>query len=346
MDVSKYVGTTDIDFEIEFVTPAFLGGADGNADVRTAPFKTGLRYWWRVLFGKKYLSQLKQKEDEIFGSTEMASKVRIRIVDAKNISIIKGENTHFPEIKEKHKYGKDEKNINILDYLAYGKHKSSNENRKNVYTNSHIEPHGKLKLNISMKLSAERVSEIKDALKAFLMFGCVGSRSRNGYGSMYCSEAEKWNWNNKIVFDKTLTEFPTISNETSVFESKNKYDTWSEALGELGRLYIDARLSLEHSHQYKRRALIAKPIIPQKKEDRDNVDVATRNGRSPKNIYMHVKKIESNKFVGRILVLPVKQKNGKDAEYLNAIKHMKEKFSENLKNKTDNLKQQLGGTAK
>lgn len=339
MDVSKYVGTTDIDFEIEFVTPAFLGGADGNADVRTAPFKTGLRYWWRVLFGKKYLSQLKQKEDEIFGSTEMASKIRLQIVSTSNVNI---NNSNFQKFSMQHEYGKHSVQINILDYLAYGKHEYV-KGQGNVYIYSHIEPSAKITFSLSMKLSEEHASEIKDALKAFLMFGCVGSRSRNGYGSMYCSEAEKWNWNNKIVFDKTLTEFPTISNETSVFESKNKYDTWSEALGELGRLYIDARLSLERPHTFERRPMVAKPIIS--KLDKFNIPKDVQKNRSPKNLYLHVKKTDANKFVGQILVVPVQHKK-EQQQYMAVIKDMESKFRNNMNDKTNDLFQKLGGTAK
>ena len=77
MDVSRYVNTEKIDFTVEFLTPCFLGGADQNAEVRVAPLKAGLRYWWRVLYGQKYGDKLKSVEDEIFGTAKIDAKTRV-----------------------------------------------------------------------------------------------------------------------------------------------------------------------------------------------------------------------------------------------------------------------------
>ncbi len=54
IDVSRYTNVDTWDFTIEVVTPAFLGGSDTNAELRSASFKGLLRYWWRVLYGAKY----------------------------------------------------------------------------------------------------------------------------------------------------------------------------------------------------------------------------------------------------------------------------------------------------
>ena len=77
MDVSRYIDTTELKFEVECITPTFLGGADGNVELRTAPFKHGLRYWWRVLYSFKYGNKIRETEDLIFGSTEQSSTVHI-----------------------------------------------------------------------------------------------------------------------------------------------------------------------------------------------------------------------------------------------------------------------------
>lgn len=339
MDVKRYANTTDIDFEIEFVTPTFLGGADGNAEIRTAPFKTVLRYWWRVLFGKKYMSQLKQKEDEIFGSTEMASKVRLQIVSTSNVNINKN---NFQKFSMQHNYGSHLIQINILDYLAYGKHEYV-KGQGNVYAYSHIEPSAKIKFSLSKRLSEEHAYEVKDAIKAFVMFGGVGSRARNGYGSIYCEEIENWSWNNKIQCDSCLAEFPVISKEIRLYETKESFGTWEEALARIGKNYIEARLSLENPHHFERRAFLAKPIIS--KQDKFNIPKDVQKDRLPKNLYLHVKKTDADKFVGQILIIPVQHKK-EQQQYIAVIKDMESKFKNNMNDKTNDLFQKLGGTAK
>ena len=70
MDVSRYIDTTELKFEVEFITPTFLGGADGNAELRTAPFKNLIRRWWRIANGHLTPEELWKKESDLFGSTE------------------------------------------------------------------------------------------------------------------------------------------------------------------------------------------------------------------------------------------------------------------------------------
>ena len=52
INVSRFTDTKILRFTVEFVTPCFLGGADGNAELRVAPFKNLLRRWWRIANGK------------------------------------------------------------------------------------------------------------------------------------------------------------------------------------------------------------------------------------------------------------------------------------------------------
>ena len=87
MDVSRYVDTTEIKFDVEFVTPTFLGGADGNAELRVASLKGVLRYWWRVLYGAKYGNKILERENSLFGSTDIISSVQMRIIAEKDISL-------------------------------------------------------------------------------------------------------------------------------------------------------------------------------------------------------------------------------------------------------------------
>ncbi|WP_333785233.1 type III-B CRISPR module RAMP protein Cmr1 [Thermocrinis sp.] len=68
-------------FELEFITPAFLGGADPlKPELRPASFVGLLRFWWRALKGECDIDKLKKEETEIFGGNgKCASKVAIRV---------------------------------------------------------------------------------------------------------------------------------------------------------------------------------------------------------------------------------------------------------------------------
>lgn len=89
MDVSRYTNTKELRFTVEFVTPCFLGGPDGNAEIRTAPFKNLLRRWWRIArrSSKTDLSTSKlwEEESKLFGSKEMhgKSKLILKIISEK-----------------------------------------------------------------------------------------------------------------------------------------------------------------------------------------------------------------------------------------------------------------------
>ena len=84
IDVSRYVTVDELQLQLEFVTPAFLGGADQNAELRPASFKGMLRYWWRVLYGAKYGTDIYKEEGDRFGTTDnkhsKASVVSIQLI--------------------------------------------------------------------------------------------------------------------------------------------------------------------------------------------------------------------------------------------------------------------------
>jgi len=75
-------------FELEFITPAFIGGANQQAELRPASFVGLLRWWWRALKGECNIENLRAEEVEIFGGIaknpkkeeiKMASPVYLRV---------------------------------------------------------------------------------------------------------------------------------------------------------------------------------------------------------------------------------------------------------------------------
>lgn len=79
-----------LDFESEVLTPLFLGGAETRVrpELRAPSVRGAMRYWYRAIAGgsiliasdnDEYLKRLRDLEGEVFGTTEKASAVIIRI---------------------------------------------------------------------------------------------------------------------------------------------------------------------------------------------------------------------------------------------------------------------------
>jgi len=79
-----------LEYQVRFVTPAFLGNAEQEGQWRTPPFKALLRQWWRVVYAADHsfsVDVIKMREEEggLFGSVHPAeprqSQVRLRLSD-------------------------------------------------------------------------------------------------------------------------------------------------------------------------------------------------------------------------------------------------------------------------
>lgn len=340
IDVSRYTDSKELVFDVEFVTPAFLGGADGNAEIRTAPFKTGIRYWWRILYGSKYneLNKLKLTEDTIFGSTKQKSTVDIVINNCiENYT----DNYGFPNGKRISVVSRGrEIKINILDYLAYGKYKYE-RGHGNVYTNTYIKPNTKFKIKIII-CNPTHQEEILDAVKMFVLYGGIGSRSRNGFGSMY-ADLSSVKFSKKIVVSSVLKEeFPAFSEKSRFFKTKDLSNTWEEALSEVGEIYRSARCNLEKHHCYESRGYVSRPI----EVGNENIPKNIKQDRIPKPFYLGVKK-ENNQYSGYIICIPIVfyEKDSQD-DYMKVYGKMTKFFSEKLEDNTNQFFESFTGASK
>ena len=76
-------------FELEVVTPLFLGGAERpGTELRTASIKGMLRFWWRAVWGAECVSAqvLADKEGIVWGNTERQAPITLQIVEKRIIS--------------------------------------------------------------------------------------------------------------------------------------------------------------------------------------------------------------------------------------------------------------------
>ena len=79
--ISRYKNIDAAEFEIEVVTPMFLGGADPTkAELRVPSIKAAMRFWWRALYDGNDIENMAKKEAEIFGSVANKAVVTVKLI--------------------------------------------------------------------------------------------------------------------------------------------------------------------------------------------------------------------------------------------------------------------------
>src|SRR5690606_20265636 len=80
-------GYQQLEYRLQFLTPAFIGNAEQSAQWRTPPIKALLRQWWRVVVAAELnydVREIHKREGELFGvagdaKNSRKSQVRIRL---------------------------------------------------------------------------------------------------------------------------------------------------------------------------------------------------------------------------------------------------------------------------
>lgn len=192
-------------YEVRFVTPAFLGNAEQKGQWRTPPFKALLREWWRVVKAKDVgydHNRLREEEGLLFGHAwlehekgnakkekwAMQSRLRFRIDDWRNGDL---ENRDWPggklqKVTTTHD-GKGQVRSDV--YLGFGAvlPPSKKQGRSGVELQNPPAIRAESTINLKVQWDSEtdvNENEVYDAMLLAHWFGAIGSRSRNGWGSM------------------------------------------------------------------------------------------------------------------------------------------------------------------
>jgi len=281
-------------FDIETITPMFLGGSDGEAELRPPSVKAALRFWWRALNGNLPLTQLHEKESKLFGgSGELEGKSKFNISIKKTSVATKTTYKTFPE-----KFGDGpawyapNKRANIFVYLGYGMY----DNKNNIWK-KYIDPGSKFQVIIST-FNKEIIDEIKFVFRVFATFGGLGAKSRNGYGQFNLINMPQVTLSElkKYILVNAAPNFSYFSNEGRLFTTEKKFSNWSDALFFLGNHYRLSKLQAEgKKHVYQQRSYISSPIQQAKWDNVFN--------RKTKPYFLHINK-KNGEFEAAILYLP------------------------------------------
>jgi len=255
-------------FELEFITPAFIGGANQQAELRPASFVGLLRWWWRALKGECDIEKLREEEVKIFGGIaknlrkeeiKMASPVYLRVEG----DVSKGEDL----INEYRLSWSFDKNRRALigphagvGYLYYSMLPKKKRNGQEEKGREFIEPGSKLKLILIGK--DEFLKHYIASLWALVFLGGVGARSRRGGGNLTVIDYNpkdlgisfiptgyfhEWLVENlkraKDLVGSSKTpcnEYSNLKNVKLVL-SPREFNTWFEALNDIGKEFMNFR---------------------------------------------------------------------------------------------------------
>lgn len=328
MIVTRFHNVEKLTLGIEFLSPTFLGGADQNAELRSAPFKNLLRQWWRIANGHLSAQQLRLAEGNLFGTvlgdnSAQASQIRLVLEKGKRFAI----DEEMPSLGAlEHPEVRNPAGNHIpLDrrlYLGYGPITNVKVDGKHkTIIRKFIKPGSVVKASVYVpKISMDI---FQHTLSLMFHFGSIGSRSRNGFGSL------------SFMCDKTkisLMPFTDIMRTSIAFnvrmEQQNKrypsqlcFDekellcwdyqhdnsanvdhAWQEIFRNFAEIYMRSRtmLRFQHANKLEARHLLGYPA------GKNHVvnDWGGNKGRMPSQLRLMVKRNDHGQIVGRILHLP------------------------------------------
>jgi CRISPR-associated protein Cmr1 len=186
-----------LEYIVSFNTPAFLGNAEQQAQWRTPPFKALIRQWWRIVKapGVGYdIIGLREQETRLFGSASdkagsrsAKSRIIFRLSDWKQGQMNQwqaGERVYHPEV------GKGGMEVGADLYLGYGplgfekgKGTTLGTVRGTGVQRTAIKPSTE-RSRLIVRIPEEDLAELQRTMQLVAYFGTLGSRSRNGWGSL------------------------------------------------------------------------------------------------------------------------------------------------------------------
>jgi len=217
-------------YEIELITPMVGGGAtagvvDLDFPIRPTAIRGHLRHWWRLVRGYSLGEGMWRREEEVFGSTEFPSPVTVSVTplterkDRKLLAIRSISPTSsrgyvlFPSIDKK----QDLLDTGFRFRVGVSCCNETELLQRRTAQNRSRKPSEQLPPTIT-----PITDEIDAALKAWVLFGGVGARTRRGCGSLRVFKESKTMFlsvsPNELLM-QVLRQMPT---EFQVFQAKSQ----------------------------------------------------------------------------------------------------------------------------
>lgn len=186
-------------YKMTFHTPAFLGNAEQSAQWRTPPIKALLRQWWRVVYaaeqrGRVDVAAMRHAEGRLFGvaadtkGDSRKSQVRLRLNRWSEGTLKSWDGLEQPPVDhsevEKTRY-----KVGPHLYLGYGPLTIAAGKTSLTKGRAAIQATDNARLSLAFPHDAEGRRLLR-ALALMALFGALGGRSRNGWGSFDLSPVD------------------------------------------------------------------------------------------------------------------------------------------------------------
>lgn len=203
-------------YQLEFITPAFLAGANQNrAELRAPSIRGELRWWFRVLGGNI------NQECELFGGLgsknekPIASKVTVRVVEV------------VPIYEELSSFGP----MSDFGYIYYFASVSGNrEGIRRTQRGAFFAPGTTFKVDITVKPGVDKISMdlLGKSISAIWGLGTLGLRATRGCGAIL-------DHGNVLSAEQFMQWSCSLSTEVVVRRaSKEIFTSWKKCHEELG----------------------------------------------------------------------------------------------------------------
>lgn len=237
--------TTTIVVQLKTVTPILGGGyrtrkLDDVDVIRVPTIRGHLRFWWRALYAQGFIDKdngnkidskkLYKAECELWGGAggedDGAGKSQVEL---------------SVEIKRTGKT--DESDVNLRDDSAYALWPARGEgyNKKTrKYQKDPAPRRGKTEFTLTVYCpkGGEEEQQVRNTLKAWILFGGYGSRTRRGLGSLTVTEVNKGKGKEKVKEDinKWLPKTATRDAINGLFEGLDPLGAEDKFKGDTPRL--------------------------------------------------------------------------------------------------------------
>lgn len=225
--------------ELTLASPGFLGGAShdkkDDTDLRVSSLRGILRWWWKTLY-RDILTHddLDKLENLVWGSTAGSSMISLHLSTIqKKISLYDYKDRFYVKEDFARLHNIDTRKTGIF-YLSYGMDEMNHDEKRQRY---YVEPGAKWKLSIDTRNNQNKyivfgkevnADEIRKqaliALSLLCQFGGIGSKSRNGFGSLI--------WKDKIPLNECIEQAKIFCKKIGLFTFDNRRTeySWSSAL--------------------------------------------------------------------------------------------------------------------
>src|SRR5258708_6652659 len=163
-----------LELDVSIMTVVYGGGAEAGRNDPFDPYRIPsirgqLRFWWRATRGARVATadELREAEGAIWGDTEAASPVKLRMLASK-AGVERAASRREPDGRWTDEQPK---------YVLF----PAQEDRKRT---GYIYQGGSFRLEVRAPQSL--VDDVDSALWAWFTFGGIGGRTRRGCGALYC----------------------------------------------------------------------------------------------------------------------------------------------------------------